>query len=167
MVCVPWSRICIVGIVLVFHVLCWSQRQEHSTVSCCLPVTFLQNISCPHPSLQHIVSCLFFKRVLCFQALLLTQVQGCTRITSSSTPLAVPLPTPLTLQCTFVLSTNFYFPFILPAYSPLSGLCCHGYSVPPLIFHFLSLPFSPMATTVCFLPSLPALAQSCQSLSLV
>ena len=73
---------------------CRPERQRRSTASCCLSVTFLLNISDPHPSLCCIVSRPFFKGVLCLRALLLTQVQGCTKITSPSTSPTVPLPLP-------------------------------------------------------------------------
>lgn len=49
------------------------------------------NISQQHPSLWRIVSYLVFKRVLCLRALLLTQVQGCTKKTSPSTSPPVSL----------------------------------------------------------------------------
>lgn len=60
----------------------------------------------PHPSLQHIVLCLVLKGLLCLQALLLTQVQGCTKITSPSASRCLPLP--LLSAVYLCVSANFF-----------------------------------------------------------
>lgn len=98
-------------IVLEICVLCCPERQRHTTMSCCLSATFLLNISYPYPSWQYTVSRLFFKGVLCLQALLLTQVQGCTKITSPSMLLLPHLP-PVLLFVAYSSVINFFFNII-------------------------------------------------------
>lgn len=95
-------------------------------------------------SLQHIVSCLLFKRALCLPALLLTQVQGCTKLTSPSLlpPTAPPsslLPSPFVLSplSQFACSSApLTWLLTWPPSSPLSWLFCYGL----VQFFFLLLP---------------------------